>query len=122
MRIVAVVPAFNEARHIGDVVRDALKHVEMVIAVDDGSTDATAERARHAGAFVVSHAMNSGPGAATTTGIHAARLVHNRQFGMMVSLKGTEIVAVPLEKAVGALKIVPEHRIEELGILQGEES
>ena len=76
MRIVAVVPAFNEARHIGDVVRDALKHVEMVIAVDDGSTDATAERARHAGAFVVSHAMNSGPGAATTTGMHAARLLH----------------------------------------------
>lgn len=52
-----------------------MRHVAQVIVVNDGSTDDTAERARRVGALVLSHAMNCGPGAATMTGIHAARLL-----------------------------------------------
>ena len=46
----------------------------MVIVVSDGSTDRTAAVAESAGATVVSHIENCGPGGATMTGIEAARL------------------------------------------------
>src|SRR3989338_901975 len=71
--IVAVIPAFNEATRIASVVNDARKHVDRVIVVDDGSTDGTADAARAVGALVVRHPENSGAGAATMTGIEAAR-------------------------------------------------
>ena len=108
------VDAFGHV-HLGGIAERLAAELEQI----------TGKEARH---VVLGHLQRAGHPTAfdrvlgTRLGIHAARLVHNRQFGMMVSLKGTEIVAVPLDKAVGALKIVPEHRIEELGILQGEES
>lgn len=75
MRVIAVIPAFNEATRIAAVVRDATQYVETVVVVDDGSTDATAAVARKAGATVLTHLENSGAGAATMTGIEAARLL-----------------------------------------------
>ncbi len=71
--LVAVIPAFNEVTRIAQVVRDALRYVKTVIVVDDGSTDGTGEVARAAGATVVTHVENGGAGAATMTGIEAAR-------------------------------------------------
>jgi phosphofructokinase-like protein len=44
---------------------------------------------------------------ATRFGIHAADLVQARRFGVMVSLKGTDITDVPLAEATGTLKTVP---------------
>jgi glycosyltransferase involved in cell wall biosynthesis len=73
MNVVAIIPAHNEATHVAEVVRGAKKHVDVVVVVDDGSTDRTAKLARQAGALVVSHAFRCGPGAATMTGISAAR-------------------------------------------------
>ena len=35
------------------------------------------------------------------------------EFGKIAALKGTDIVAVPLEKAVGKLKTVPKERYDE---------
>jgi len=49
----------------------------------------------------------------TRLGIHAAEMIDKGEFGMMAALHGTEIVSVPLEKAVGKLKTVPKKRIEE---------
>ncbi len=46
-------------------------------------------------------------------GIHAADMIEKGEFGMMASLRGAEIVSVPLEAAVGKLKVVPKHRIDE---------
>lgn len=69
----AVIPAYNEASRVADVIRSALHYVERVIVVDDGSLDATSDVARQAGAFVVRHPQNSGAGAATMTGLAAAR-------------------------------------------------
>ena len=71
--LVAVIPAYNEAKRVGHVVEAARAHVDLVIVVDDGSTDETAAAAAGAGALVVRHAQNSGAGAATMTGIEAAR-------------------------------------------------
>jgi glycosyltransferase involved in cell wall biosynthesis len=47
--------------------------VHTVIVVDDGSTDATGQEAEKAGAIVLRHIENCGAGAATMTGIDAAR-------------------------------------------------
>lgn len=69
----AVVPAYNEETRIAEVIKSALGYVDKVIVVADGSTDRTAEVAEKAGAFVVRHSVNCGAGAATMTGIHAAR-------------------------------------------------
>ncbi len=71
--LVAVIPAYNEATRVGNVVRSAAVYVDAVIVVDDGSTDGTARAAADAGAQVIRHAENSGAGAATMTGIEAAR-------------------------------------------------
>jgi dolichol-phosphate mannosyltransferase len=73
LRIIAVIPAFNEGTRVGAVVRAVAPYVDAVLVVDDGSTDNTAEAATNAGARVVRHIENCGAGAATMTGIAAAR-------------------------------------------------
>lgn len=73
MRVIAVIPAYNEAKRITGVVERTKKYVDAVVVVNDGSSDTTADTARNAGAIVVSHAQNCGAGAATMTGIEAAR-------------------------------------------------
>jgi glycosyltransferase involved in cell wall biosynthesis len=72
-RAVLVIPAYNEERFIGSVVLKALRLVDAVVVVDDGSTDATAEIATEAGAVVVRHQGNLGKGVALSTGFRAAR-------------------------------------------------
>ena len=76
LKIVAVLPAHNEAACIADVIRDAKKYVDQVIVVTDGSKDDTSDVSKKAGAKVVNHMDNCGAGAATMTGIEAARLLN----------------------------------------------
>jgi len=74
MKVIAVIPARDAAATVGHVVRGIL-HVlpsSEVIVVDDGSTDATGERARGAGAVVVRHEANRGKGAALESGFDEA--------------------------------------------------
>ncbi|MDP7477270.1 MAG: glycosyltransferase family 2 protein [Candidatus Peribacteraceae bacterium] len=73
MKAIAVIPAYNEENRVGTVVSSVTKHVHTVIVVDDGSTDATGQEAEKAGAIVLRHIENCGAGAATMTGIDAAR-------------------------------------------------
>jgi glycosyltransferase involved in cell wall biosynthesis len=70
-----VIPAFDEEAAIGDVVtRLRQRHAWLeVLVVDDGSSDATAQRAAEAGARVIRHPYNKGNGAAVKTGIREAR-------------------------------------------------
>lgn len=75
-----IVPAFNEAQVIGDVVTDLRAVFAHVVCVDDGSRDDTAQLALRAGAHVVSHPVNLGQGAAIQTGVEYAR----RQPGAQV--------------------------------------
>jgi glycosyltransferase involved in cell wall biosynthesis len=66
--IAAVIPAYLEAKHVADVVRRTLKRLPNVVVVDDGSTDATADEARKAGADVIVHEQNRGKGESIKSG------------------------------------------------------
>ncbi|MFI6579115.1 glycosyltransferase family 2 protein [Nocardiopsis sp. NPDC050513] len=68
--IAVVIAAKDEADRIGATVRaaGALPGVDLVVVVDDGSTDRTAVVAREAGARVFAHGRNRGKGAAMETG------------------------------------------------------
>lgn len=69
-----VIPAFNAAKTIGEVVRLAKAAGWPVIVVDDGSTDNTAAVSAGQGALVISHLRNQGKGCALRTGFaHALR-------------------------------------------------
>ncbi len=69
---IIVIPAYNEEKTAAGVVRGALPAADVVLVVDDGSSDRTGEIARAAGAVVVRHAMNRGLGGALGTGIAGA--------------------------------------------------
>jgi glycosyltransferase involved in cell wall biosynthesis len=74
-RVSVLIPAFNEAATIGDVIqriKAAGKWLEILV-VDDGSSDRTSETARAAGARVVRHPYNKGNGAAVKTAIREAQ-------------------------------------------------
>lgn len=69
-----VIPAFNEADGIADVVSGLLGSAAWheILVVDDGSTDATSAAAQAAGARVVRHPYNKGNGASVKSGIREA--------------------------------------------------
>jgi len=73
MKVIAVIPAYKEASVIADVLKNTHPFVDEIIVVNDGSPDNTAEIASEHGAYVVSHLINRGLGAAIGTGFHAAR-------------------------------------------------
>ena len=65
--VVAGMPMYNEEETIGTVVTTALRHVDAVICIDDGSSDSSARIAEACGAIVYRHRSNRGYGAALKT-------------------------------------------------------
>lgn len=70
-KIIAIVPGYNEEKHIASVIQETKKHVDEVIVVDDGSSDNTSNAARKAD-FILKHAINMGKGMALKTGFEFA--------------------------------------------------
>lgn len=68
MKIVIIVPAYNESRFIGKFLDKLILVHKQVIVVDDGSSDNTCEIARSKGVECLSHMVNLGKGAALKTG------------------------------------------------------
>ncbi|HDQ45036.1 MAG TPA: glycosyltransferase [bacterium] len=77
MKLVVIIPAFNEEATIARVIRGVPTRIPQitdleVVVVDDGSSDRTAYIARETGATVISHQKNRGVGSAFWTGIEYA--------------------------------------------------
>jgi glycosyltransferase involved in cell wall biosynthesis len=68
-RLIALIPAYNEAARIGDVIARTRAHVDEVVVIDDGSVDDTAMIAEKAGAKVLRHKQNLGKGGAIATAL-----------------------------------------------------
>ena len=106
-----VVPLYNEAQVIGDVVRGLREQFGNVVCVDDGSADASAAQARAVGAVVVQHAINLGQGAALQTGLDYA-LRRGAKYLVTFDADGQHRV----EDAVGMVELA---KAEDLGIVFG---
>ncbi len=72
MKIVAVIPAYNEERRVAAAIADAARFVDAVVVVDDCSSDETANVVLEAGAYLLQHVINRGQGAALQTGTEFA--------------------------------------------------
>lgn len=80
--VAVIIPAKDEAERIAATVASALTipGADLVLVVDDGSTDDTGARAREAGAQVVTHSTNRGKAQAMMTGSYAVR---NREISQL---------------------------------------
>ena len=70
--VYVVVPAYNEAACIEQVLRELVAAYPNVVVVDDGSSDGTRAAARRVAPHVLHHLVNRGQGAALQTGIEFA--------------------------------------------------
>ena len=81
--VAAIIPCKDEGERIAATVTAvrALPGVDLVVVVDDGSTDDTSARAHAAGAEVMRHERNAGKAAALTTGVrHVRAIVRERDL------------------------------------------
>jgi glycosyltransferase involved in cell wall biosynthesis len=81
----AIIPCFNEAGIITELVRAVRDVLPAVFVVDDGSTDGTATAAALGGAEVMRFSRNRGKGAALQAGF---KLAHSRGFTWALTLDG----------------------------------
>jgi len=72
MKVIAVLPAYNEEKRIKDTILKTKRYVDKIIVVDDGSTDKTAEIAKKAGANVIKYTKNQGVDYASRIGLENA--------------------------------------------------
>ncbi len=115
--VLVVIPAFNEGRHIGQVVGSipevivagAARFTTTVVVVDDCSSDGTQSVAEAAGAIVLRHMINSGAGAATRTGLRYAEQ-HADDLAYVVTMDADGQHAS--EDVVRLVQFAAEHRAE----------
>ncbi|HUV42523.1 MAG TPA: glycosyltransferase family 2 protein [Patescibacteria group bacterium] len=86
-KIIAIIPAFNEEKTVTKVVREVKKYVPDILVIDDSSRDRTAQKARKAGAKVISHILNQGVGITQKTGYNIA---FKRDYDYIVQLDADE--------------------------------
>jgi len=84
-KVIVTIPCFNTSSSIADVVSRSLQYVDQVIVIDDGSSDDTAEKARQAGALVISHSANGGYGEAIKSCFEAGKA---NEADILVTLDG----------------------------------
>lgn len=73
--LICIIPAYNEEKIIGEVVKSVYRQCNHVLVINDGSTDNTYREAEEAGALTINHSVNLGTGASEETGIMAALLL-----------------------------------------------
>lgn len=106
-----VIPLFNEATVIGDVVAELRPQFQNVVCIDDGSRDRSGAVARAAGATIVRHPINLGQGAALQTGFEYA-LERGARFVVTFDADGQH-------RVVDAVTMLDRARDEDLAIVFG---
>ena len=107
-----VVPLYNEAQVVREVIEDARRTFPHVVVVDDGSRDDSATQAEAAGAVVVRHPINLGQGAALQTGIRYVLERTDARYLITFDADGQHSVA-------DAVAMVAAARRENLAIVLG---
>lgn len=106
--VAVIIPAKDESERISSTIRAAqgLPGVDLIVVVDDGSTDDTQEKARAAGAETIRHSVNRGKAAAMESGAKVvachddpAKLPHLLLF-LDADLGATAAAASPLIEPV----------------------
>lgn len=104
MKVLVIVPAYNEEEAIGKVIDDLHKHVPDfdILVVSDGSRDNTARIAKEKGALVVELPTNLGIGGAVQTGLKYA---HRYGYDVAIQFDGDgQHLASEIDKLIGPLR------------------
>ncbi len=113
--VCAVIPFYNEAETIQEVVDRSLNFVDCVIAVNDGSTDGFAQLKNFQRVIVISNQKNSGKGFSLNTGFRES--IKNN-FDITITLDADlqhEPEQIPkLIKEIGSFDIVIGNRLDDL--------
>ncbi|WP_125099930.1 glycosyltransferase family 2 protein [Leucobacter chromiireducens] len=106
-----IIPLYNEATVIGDVVSDLRTKFKNVVCIDDGSRDGSGPVAAAAGSHIVRHPINLGQGAALQTGFEYA-LERGAEFVVTFDADGQH-------RVVDAVDMLSRARSEDLAIVFG---
>ncbi len=99
MRTFCIIPAYNEAKTIQEVINNVSSQVDQIVVVDDGSADRTGKLAREENVTVLTHLLNRGQGAALQTGDEYALnqgadiIIHFDADGQFLPAEIKEIIA-----------------------------
>lgn len=85
MNILVIIPAFNVAEYLKNVINDTRKYLDDILVVDDGSSDKTYEVASNCGVYVIRHKENLGKGSTLQTGF--AYAIEN-DYEVVITLDG----------------------------------
>jgi glycosyltransferase involved in cell wall biosynthesis len=85
MKICVVIPTYNEAKAIANIVRKIRQQELEVAVIDDGSQDNTSRIANDNGAIVLRNENNEGKGASLIRGFHYAL---GRDFDAVITMDG----------------------------------
>jgi glycosyltransferase involved in cell wall biosynthesis len=100
--VAVVVPMYNEGTVVGDVVDELRQQFALVVCVDDGSSDDSAQLARSAGATVLMHRVNLGQGGALQTGFDFVRSQTTATHAVTFDADGQHLVGDALAMVVEA--------------------
>lgn len=75
-----IIPLYNEATVVRQVVADAARTFPNIVCIDDGSSDESVAEALAGGAIVLRHPINLGQGAALQTGLEFARAQRGAEY------------------------------------------
>ncbi len=110
--VVCLVPVFNEGEVVGDVITELRRVFDLVVCIDDGSSDGSGEVARLSGAHLIRHCVNLGQGGALSTGFRFALNQPNIRYVVTFDGDGQHRVA-------DAVALVNRLKCENLDVVIG---
>lgn len=106
--VAIIIPVYNEAQVIGDVIKNVRKHFQNIICIDDGSIDTSADIIEKAGGILIKHPLNLGQGAAIQTGIEYALLNEGTKYFVTYDADGQH----KLEDVLSMLDTIDKKNID----------